>query len=249
MTKRDWWPEEFKTMVAIGESLTAGGWTSVREHAWVSVLAGLISQYQSAPVACFNSGIGANVISTRSQAYEFSGKPAASERLQKHLIHHQPDLVIFAYGLNDARGNTPLPQYLEDLTSLVRHIKQATGALVVLPGIYYMTDFARGGEKWGHGSPELFHQFNTAIRESAAREDCLFVDLLAASGGTGWMLHSDGVHANDLGHRIIANAIFQVLAQNCSGLSRHTKALEQTSPRWRDESVLKADYGYSEEKK
>ncbi len=30
------------------------------------------------------------------------------------------------------------------------------------------------------------------------------------------MIHEDGVHANDLGHR----------------------------PRWRDESVLKADYGF-----
>ena len=58
------------------------------------------------------------------------------------------------------------------------------------------------------------------------------------------MVHDDGVHANDLGHRIIANEIFKVLAQHCSGLAIRTKQLEKTSDRWRDESVLKADYGH-----
>lgn len=71
-----------------------------------------------------------------------------------------------------------------------------------------------------------------------------FVDILAANGETGWLMHFDGVHANDLGHRIIANEVFKVLAQNCSGLAVHTKVLERVSPRWRDESVLKANYGY-----
>ena len=58
------------------------------------------------------------------------------------------------------------------------------------------------------------------------------------------MIHEDGVHANDLGHRIVAHSIFRVLAQNCSALAAKTKEAEKTSPRWRDESVLKADYGF-----
>ncbi len=70
------------------------------------------------------------------------------------------------------------------------------------------------------------------------------VDLLTANGETEWMVHYDGIHANDLGHRVVANRIFEVLAQNCSGLAKKTKKAEQTSPRWRDESTLKADYGY-----
>ena len=68
------------------------------------------------------------------------------------------------------------------------------------------------------------------------------VDVLAANGETDWMVHFDGIHANDLGHRIIANQIFEVLAQNCSALAQKTKKLEKTSLRWRDESMLKADY-------
>ena len=58
------------------------------------------------------------------------------------------------------------------------------------------------------------------------------------------MVHYDGVHQNDLGHRIVANRVFEVLAQNCSCLGKRTRQAEQTSPRWRDESVLKSDYGF-----
>lgn len=242
--KRDWWPNEFRKMVALGESTTAGGWSSSPERCWVAVLADMISDYQSNPVECVNSGIGANVISTRSPSYAYSGKPAASERLDRHVIAHQPDLVLVSYGLNDSRGRTPLELFRQELTSVVRHIKQGTKALVVLLGPYYAIDFRRGGERWGQGSLDLLYEYNAAISEIAQAEECLFVDILAANGETDWMVHYDGVHANDLGHRIIANEVFTALARNCSGLARHTKALERVSPRWRDESVLKADYGY-----
>ena len=34
------------------------------------------------------------------------------ERYQKHVLDHHPDLVLISYGLNDARGGTPLAQFL-----------------------------------------------------------------------------------------------------------------------------------------
>lgn len=37
--KRDWWNQEFKTLVTLGESTTAGGWSSCRERCWASQLA------------------------------------------------------------------------------------------------------------------------------------------------------------------------------------------------------------------
>jgi lysophospholipase L1-like esterase len=181
MTKRDYHPAPFRKMVALGESTAAGGWSSSRDRCWVSVLAAMISDFQDEPVECINAGIGTNLITRRSPGYDYSGKPAADERLEKHVFAHGPDLVLVSYGLNDTRAGTPLG---------------------------------------------------------------LFVDVLAANRHTDWMVHYDGVHANDLGHRIIANRIFEVLAQNCSGLARRTKALEEAIPRWRDESTLKADYGY-----
>ena len=242
--KKDLQPNEFHKMVALGESTTAGGWSTSPERCWVSVLAGLINDFQSCPMQFVNAGIGANVISTRSPAYEQSGKPAANERLEKHVLKHDPDLLIISYGLNDARGGTPLNLFRTELALVVHRVREKIQPLIVLLGPYYMTDFTVGGKRWSHANLELFKRFNEATAQIALQQKCLYVDLLAANGLSDWMVHYDGVHANDLGHRIIANRIFEVLAQNSSGLSKKTKQAEKTSPRWRDESTLKADYGF-----
>jgi len=243
--RRDWHGEEFRTLVTLGESTTAGGWSSARERCWASRLAVLISDVQSLPVKLVNSGIGANVISTRSAAYEASGKPAATERLDKHVIAHRPDLLVISYGINDARGGTPPDLFEAEMRAIIDRVRQECSPLIVLLGPYYMTDFTLGAPTWGHGSLELFGKFNRLIARIAREKDCLFVDLLAAYGGAEWLVHHDGVHANDLGHLVVANRVFEVLVQNCSGLAKWTRAKEHDIPPWRDESTLAADYGHS----
>ena len=242
--KKDWWAEEFRKLVTLGESITAGGWSTSPERCWVSLLVALINDFQSGPVELFNAGIGANVISTRSPSYSFSGKPAASERLDKHVISQRPDLLIISYGVNDARGGTPLELFREELVGLTRQVRREIKPLIVLMGPYYMVDFTRGEPLWSHADLPLLHRLNEAIEEVAEEEDCLFVDILDAYGEADWMIYHDRLHSNDLGHRITANRVFEVLAQNCSCLAKRTKEIEKTSPRWRDESALKADYGY-----
>jgi lysophospholipase L1-like esterase len=242
--KRDWWPDEFRKVVTLGESTTAGGWSTARERAWAPRLAALIDDFQSAKVELVNAGIGANVISPRSPAYDLSGKPAGLERLDKHVIVHQPDLLVVSYGLNDCRGGTPLDLFIEELRTLVRRVRAALAPapLIVLLGPYYVTNFTRLAAAFGHGSLALLHQYNAAIAALAREEDCLYVDVLAAEGEADWLIHYDGSHANDVGHQVIANRIFEVLAQHCSGLAKRTQEAERTSPRWRDETVLRADY-------
>ena len=235
--------EPFKVLVTLGESTTAGGWSSNRERCWASRLATLITDMQTEPIELINVGIGANVVSTRSPSYHTSGKPAANERLDKHVLAHHPDLLIISYGLNDARGGTPLDLFAEELQGIVDRVRQHQDPLIVLLGPYYMTDFTVGGKPWSHGSLKLFYQYNDRIRKVATENNCLYVDLLAANGETDWMVHRDGVHANDLGHLIVAMEIFKVLAQNCSGLAKKTEAFYDKIPPWRDESTLKADYG------
>ena len=231
-------------MVALGESTTAGGWSTSPERCWVAVLASLINDFQASPMEFFNAGIGANVISTRSPSYDKSGKPAALERLEKHVFAQEPDLLIVSYGLNDARGGTPLPLFREELTTLVGRVRERIQPLIVLLGPYYMSGFDLYGPEWAQADLDVFREYNEAIRQVAAAQSCLFVDLLAGYGDTDWMIHEDQVHANDLGHRIVAHRVFEVLAQSCSALAKKTKEAEKTSPRWRDESVLKADYGH-----
>jgi lysophospholipase L1-like esterase len=246
--KRDWWDQEFKVLMTLGESTTAGGWSSCRERCWANQLARLINEFQRVPVQLVNVGIGANVISTRSPAYAYSGKPAASERLERHVLENTanghlivPDLLILSYGLNDARGGTPVDLFCDEMKDLIRRVRARIQPLIVLLGPYYMTDFTVGGPVWSQANLEVFRQYNEAIRRVAAECDCLFVDLLSAYGEADWLVHHDGVHANDLGHRLVANKIFEVLASNCSGLALETQFLEQHITPWRDESTLQKD--------
>ncbi len=241
--RRDWRADPFRTLVTLGESTTAGGWSSSRERCWANVLAALVSDFQDEPVALVNSGIGANVVSTRSPLYDYSGKPAASERLDKHVIAHDPDLLIVSYGLNDARGGTPAELFRAELRALLAAIRRACDPLIVLVGPYFMTEY-RAYAHFDHASPEVFETFNLVTAQVAAAAQCLFCDVYNAYGGAAWLVHHDGVHANDLGHRIIAHEIFKTLAQHCSGLAARTRRLEDETDPWRDESVLMADYGY-----
>ena len=106
-----------------------------------------------------------------------------------------------------------------------------------------MTAF-RGHAHFDHADLQVFECFNLVTEQVARETDCLFCDVLHAYGGSPWMVHEDGVHANDLGHRLVAHRVFETLAQHCSGLAVRTKRLERESERWRDESTLRADYGY-----
>ena len=90
-------------------------------------------------------------------------------------------------------------------------VRERIRPLIVLLGPYFMVDFTLGGEPWSHGNLEHFHEYNAAIRKVAGDTDCLFVDLLDAYDAAHWLVHHDGCHANNLGHRIIANRIVEVL--------------------------------------
>jgi lysophospholipase L1-like esterase len=241
MEKRDYCSRPFRIGVALGESTTAGGSATSRELTWVARLADLISESQIQPIQMINSGIGANVISPRSPSYEDSGRPSAMERYQKHVLDHHPDLVLVSYGLNDARGGTPLAAFLGDLRHITLDIKEKTRAVIVMVNAYFMIGFDRY-LPYNQANIATFMGYNAGIRRVAEECDVLYADVFAAQDMAPWMVDPDGVHANNLGHRIIANRVFEVLAQNCSGLSEKAFELRKNFQQWRDESVLKQVY-------
>lgn len=240
---RDWSPEPFGKLVTIGDAVAAGGDASSREYSWASVLAALLTDFQDEPVQLINVGLGGNIISTRVPPYSESRKPAASERVQKHVIDHQPDLLVIAYGLNDARGGTPLEMFRHEMSEFIGAVRQGCDPLIVLTGPNFVAEFT-SPDPWSHADEDVFETFNLAVAQIARENDCLFCEIFHAAGGAEWLAGYSRVHPNDLGHRLIAHRIFQTLARNCSGLAARSKRLEETGERWRDESALKADYGH-----
>jgi lysophospholipase L1-like esterase len=237
--KRDRASQPFRVAVAFGESTTAGGSATSRERSWVSRLERSISESQSSPVRMLNSGLGANVVSPRSPIYVRSGRPSALERVVPHVVDHRPDLVLVSFGLNDARGGTPLAQFLEDLEAILAAISMGTTALTVLLSTYHITAFDRF-HPYDQADIDILRRFNDGIEATATAHDALYADVSAAQGQAPWSVDEDGVHANDLGHLLISNRVFEVLAQNCSCLAQDSIVRARGANPWRDESVLRS---------
>ena len=230
--------EPFRIAVALGDSITAGWGATSREFCWVSRMADSVNESQLQPVKMINAGIGANVISPRSSGYDASGKPSAMERYEKHVVAHQPDLVTIAYGVNDARAGTPVGQFLEDLRHIVTATKSKTEALVVVLSTDFMTAFNRY-PPFNRANPAVFESYNAGMHHLSEECDVLYADIFSALAFAPWTVDPlDGVHPNNLGHKLIADCVFTVLAQSCSCLSQKALELRKSAKPWQNMSAL-----------
>ena len=226
MAKKDYSSEEFKRLVIMGESTVQGGpWLQRQDQRFADVVARLINECRQNPVEYFNEGVSASVISPRSSCYEASAKPSAIERYQERVIGRNPDLFIFCYGLNDMRAGTPLELFCEEMERIIAEAKAACDPVTVLTTVYHMTRYDWHAP-FDVGGVEATIRYNAAIADLAARHGCILADVWAAEGLADWLIHPDGVHANAVGNLLIAHRVFEALAQNCSCLSAHTRAID-----------------------
>ncbi len=75
-------------------------------------------------------------------------------------------------------------------------------------------------EHWEDSSYELTEVFNLVIEQLAEANDLILADVYSAEVGVDWIIDEDHCHANDLGHRIIANRVFEAIVRNCSFVAR-----------------------------
>lgn len=223
MGKRDLRTEPFTTMVALGESTVAGAGASSEEQRWVNLLAALIGEYQGAPVALHNRGIGANAISPASPGYPTSAKPSALERYRDDVIALRPDLFVLAYGLNDMRAGMPPEDFRRDMRRIIVDVSAACRPVTVLTTVYHMSAYDLY-PPYDRGSVEATQVYNLVIEQLAREHGCVVADIWAAQGQADWAVHPDTVHANDLGHRLIANRAFEAIATACSGVAARVTA-------------------------
>jgi lysophospholipase L1-like esterase len=237
----------FHTLVTLGDSITAGGTATRRELCWASLLATRLGVAQQAPLRLVNSGLGGDVISPRSVGGPRShsnGYPTGLERYEQHVVAYHPDLVIVAYGVNDIDYGTPLHIFLDDLETLTTTLRERTGALIMLLSAYYTNWTWPGMPSFlAHGRREVALAYNRGIEALAQRLDILYADVWGAMGEAPWVVDADGVHPNNLGHQLIADCVFAVLAQHCSILARQAQAARETFVQWRDEAAFKEGFG------
>ena len=192
----------------------------------MNIVANLISHCQGVPVTLHNQGIGANAISPRSPGYACSAKPSALERYREHVIALQPDLFILAYGLNDMRAGMPPEHFREDMSQIIQEVQAACRPVTVLTTVYHMSAYD-WYPPYHVGSVAATEVYNLVIRQLAQQHGCLLADIWEAEGQADWVIHPDTVHANDLGHLLIAHRVFETIATHCRGVAaRITAELE-----------------------
>jgi lysophospholipase L1-like esterase len=225
-------------MVVLGESNAYGMVATDPQNEWVQVVAALIRRYQDGYLRVQNNSIPSNVISPESLGYRpFTGlyatAPSALERYQADVIAAQPDLAIFAYGLNDARGGTPVETFTRDYRTIVTTTQSALpAALIVLVGPYWNPQFdrelwadsryderRRSFGKFARSGDDLVLAYNEALRRLAQETGALYVDLYPKLEGSLWLIHEDACHYTDVGQAVIGMEVFAQMAESCSFLS------------------------------
>jgi len=210
--------EPVKRIVALGESTTWGFSVSRKECCWVNQVARMLEEFQGAPIELINQGIGSNVITPECPAYPQSAKPSALERVELDLIQYHPDLVLLSYGLNDSRGGTTPEVFRRAYQELIDLIRAQIDPVIVLVNTYYGHEVLYNDPSgvWGHSNYDVTDLYNLLIHQIAEANNCILADVYAAEVGVDWIVDQDHCHPNDLGHRLIANRVFEAIVRNCS---------------------------------
>ncbi|MBE83082.1 SGNH/GDSL hydrolase family protein [bacterium] len=253
---------QVKRIVVFGESHGVGIAASAEQMGWAEVLGDLIGTFQDGSIELINRSLGADVLSKACPLYEeYEGKrPIGIERYRKHIIEERPDLVILSYGYNDLRAGTPIKDFRQDLETILKDLKSETDALIVLLNTYAIpgegyenkSGDTGSGNHWNHGNRETQTLYNLMLNDVSEEQGLLFVDIHGTQVRSPWTFSSpDGtgdLHANDLGHRLIAHRIFEALATTSSFLSlKPLKARAKGKSLWRHstksvEAKLIADF-------
>lgn len=209
--------EPVRRIVALGESTTWGFTVSSKGKCWVSQVARMLEEFQGAEIELINQGIGSNVLTPECPSYQYSARPSALERVDAELIAHDPDLVFLSYGLNDSRGGTTPEVFRKAYQQLIDRIRSAMDPVIVLVNTYYMHEMLYSNcEHWEQSDYDVTEVFNVVIRQLAEANGLILADVYSAEVGVDWIIDEDHCHPNDLGHRIVANRVFEAIVRNCS---------------------------------
>ena len=182
--------------MTLGESHVAGC-TRSENRRWVNICTH--RRVPGCAVTLHNRGISANAISPRSPGYAASAAQCP-ERYQRDVIA-LADLFILSYRLNACRMS--LADFRADMGRIIADVAAACHPVTVLTTVYYMTAYDLY-PPFNVGSIAATEAYNLALGELAEQHGCLLADIWAAEGQADWVIHPDTVHANDLGHRLIA---------------------------------------------
>jgi lysophospholipase L1-like esterase len=183
-------------VLAIGSSSTVGvGASSPRSNYTARLEHELEATFRGLDVVIVNRGV--------------SGEMAAAtaRRLRTEVVLHQPDLVLWQVGTNDALARVSPDEFRDTLADTIRWIR-SNGTDVVLVGLQYTRRLARD---------EHYLRIKEVVREVAAQESVPLVrrfeamQHIATVRAQQNLLALDDFHLNDLGYQCMAEHIARAI--------------------------------------
>lgn len=131
------------------------------------------------------------------------------------VIEAKPDLVIFAFGMNDSSGRSA-KEYGENIQKMIAAVRKADGNTEII-----LVATMLGNKDWVALKQDLFPQYRDALAALRGPGTAL-ADMTSMWGELlrhkqDWDLTGNGVnHPNDFGHRIYAQVLSALLVPDAS---------------------------------
>ena len=123
----------------------------------------------------------------------------------------KPDLVMIAFGMNDAAGIQP-EKYAKNISGMIQTIRETKPQCE-----FILIATMLGNRDWVHLKHERFPEFRDRLREMTEDPRIALADMTAVwsemlKRKKDWDLTGNGVnHPNDFGHRVYAQVICELL--------------------------------------
>jgi len=200
------------TIVAFGDSNTEITFHTHGKLNWVGLLsAGIFQKYGHGVCQMINSG-------RCGSSYQ-----QGLTRLERDVLRFNPDLVILAFGMNDALGGLKgLPKFEENVRETIRQIRERCGSeilirtsnpVVIVNGLPRPEGSAIGRPWEAENRP--LKEYMEKLVELAKELDCPVVDHYSlwcnetfpptpstVNPNWLWMRMSDGIHPGAVGHAV-----------------------------------------------
>lgn len=178
-------------------------------------------------VVVINAGVGSSHTGSI-RDNDFAKVRHGMDRFEPDVLTHSPHWVIINFGLNDAyqdqgihgKPRISLTQYKKNIKFYIQKIEEQGGRVILLTPNPL-------GSKYEQFRIEQVRKYADCIRDIAKEHDLILVDSWKLFYGHAKAIHLDknidflyldGIHPNDEGHELIAEALFKLLCKRIRSL-------------------------------
>ncbi|HUT74492.1 MAG TPA: SGNH/GDSL hydrolase family protein [Armatimonadota bacterium] len=180
------------TIVALGDSVTAGGEASRPELAFPNLFAATLSaRYPQAGITLINAGIGG------------ANSDLGLERLDRDVLDHQPQLVVIEF-VNDMLW--PREKVIANYRRLISRIRAAGAEAVIITPHYMWPEWMGGFDEALAGLKQVATEEKVALADASARWGALRETGIPYET----LLVNSINHPDDRGHRLFVDALMEL---------------------------------------